>query len=495
MALVWAWAHWEEAEARQHAQNVTTQGAGAAEGYVKFNSKGVTKGKNGVSSIGVWEVHSRKMGGGTAAPPANRSSTPSGGGAGKSRASGPQALEATSANQQAITNGGAGFDIGASQIGSDLPVRDDEWKGVDSYTPDNKVNSFAPRTNNWDSFRRVGSRSIRAGVAKLADDRDTVNDGSTASATVTVVTKANFAASTDYIVFKKANGDTHAFWFDTTGADSTPGGATAADARTQVNISGDTSAADVSDALTTAINSASIGITATDNGGTVGLAIASSGYLWRVFEYVTNAGFLAPQFTIAGSALSSEYRGMSLCALNASGPDNADQLLLSFIDKDVEIGDAPGGSNSLTSLHVVDTGPRWGRPRDLTGLPGPTLALSDQGSQVLRVTAIYDTIPTAQAELREQSVKAITIRIVGPVSGATPRFPLDPDGSDGTGSVPYVISGPANVTRRTWDGSSTNFDMTLTTAAGYGAGKYWVAAFAHSLDGTSEPSFGSLTIA
>lgn len=428
------------------------------------------------------------------------SSSGPGGSAGSSggRSSGAQALEATQAGQRQITGGGQGFAIGGASVGADIPVRENEFKGIDSATPDNKLApNFVPRSMNWDAFRRFGSRGVRDGIAKLADDIGTVHDGSTATTTVTCVAKANITASSDSIIFRIANGTTHAFWFDTTGGDTEPTESQSADASTTVDISaGVTTAAQVAAALHAAINGASIGVTSNDGAGdgTSILTASTNGYLFYAEANVTNSGFTLPNFTVSGSALSSEYRGLSILPLPASG-GASDQLLYCFSDKDVEIGSAPGGSNSATNLTIVDTGPRWGRPRDLSGLPGPTLALSDQGSQVLRVNAVYTNVfPAAQAELMKQSVKAITIRIVGPFSGATPRYPLDIDGEDGTGSVLFVTSGPSNVDRRTYDGTTTNFDMDLS-AATYGAGKYWVSCWAVGPTGTSEASNASLTLA
>lgn len=370
--MVWSYAKWERELADAHAANARTQNP-ESEYTVKFDSKATTTGQNGVGSIGAWIVWEKAKAGNSPSSPASPTPpTGSGSGGGSRGGGGPQALAATMANQPQFTGGGQGFAIGATQIGLQLPTRSDEFRGIDTFTPDNKLDgTFAPQTINWDSFRRVGSRSPRAGIAKLADDRDTVVDGS-------------------------------------------------------------------------------------------------------------------------AQAISSEYRGLSLCVIPCSGTQ-PDKLLLSFHDKDVEIGSAPGGSNSLTSHHLIDTAPRWGRPRKLTGLPGPVLALTDQTSQVLRVAVTYTNIfPNTQAELREASIKAITIRIRGPISGAGPYFPLDENGEDGTGSV-YFNTG-SDVNRRAWDGSGTSYDMDLSGAI-YGAGKYWITAWAHGLEGTSEPSYGSLTIA
>lgn len=356
--------------------------ASAIGGRVEFKATWVRQNQSGANEVGAWAVYppATPSAPSPPPPPATGGSRPSGSG-GARAAAGPQAMAATMANQPTITGGGQGFSIGASQIASQGVARDDDFRGINTLDPDNKLRgNWAPRGVNWDGFRRMGSRCIRSGIAKLDMDRDS----------------------------------------------------------------------------------------ATASGG---------------------------------GSLSSEYRGLSLCNLPASN-NNADQLLIAFHDKDAGLGTAPGGSNSQTSFHIMDAGPRWGRPRNLSGMRGPTLTLADQGSQVLRVTAIFDVIPTAQAELREQSVKAITICVVGPQSGATPRYPLDPDGiasgsgNDGTGSFYFFTTGPSNVLRRAWDGSSTNYDCSLVASGTlYGAGKYWVACFAHGYEGTSDASYASVTLA
>lgn len=479
----------EQAEAEAHAASI----GGFARLDVFGQNLWWTSGKASQTLWQVFEAQTQS----TPAPTAPSSPGGSGGGAPKSRApSGPQAMHAMNANQPQFTGGGQGFQVGATQMGVVLPTRQDEWKGVDTITPDNKQAETSPRSQNFDPFGRVGSRCIRRGIGKLDEDINTLKDGASATATVTCIAKASFSASTDYIIFRIANGTTHAFWFDTTGGDSEPGGSAAADASTTVDISGDTTAADVGDALTTAINGASIGITATDNmDGTVGLAISSSAYLFWSEENVTNASFLLPAFTVTGSSINSDYRGLSLLPLPQSRPHN-DKLLICMSDTDVDIGTNTSGQQP-TFLSIITPAPRWARPKNLNGCPGPTITLSDQGSQVLRVTAVYTNLfPAANAEFMESSVIGIIIRIVGPVAGATPRFPLDPDDSspngDGTGSV--FFNDGSEVNRRAWKGSSTTFDMDLS-GAGYGAGKYWVTVWGISRDGISDPSKGSLTIA
>lgn len=300
-----------------------------------------------------------------------------GGPTGGQGAPGGSALAAVQVGLAQPTGGGQGFRIGANTVGLIVPVREDEWLGVNTLLPANKLNGkYSPRAVNWDGFRGYGSRCLRSGIAKLTDDIETVVDS-------------------------------------------------------------------------------------------------------------------------GASPLSSEYRGFGLAVLPGSG-ENENQLLLAFADKDVDIGEAPS-ANAATSYHICQVGPRWGRPRNLQGLPGPTITLSDQGSQVLRLNAIYDHIAAAAVGLRKQSVVAISARVVGPLAGATPRYPLDLDGGDGAqddnGVAAFKFNDGSNdLDRLAWEGASTNYDMDLSGAA-YGAGKYWVTVWAMSLDGYSEPSYASLTIA
>lgn len=273
------------------------------------------------------------------------------------------ALAATQANLPQLGTGGAGIEKSVERVSAFAPVRADEWYGLDSITPDTKLNpGFSPRTINWDGFRRYGSRSPRAGVAKLSDDITTVR-------------------------------------------------------------------------------------------------------------------------TSGGAVLNSDYRGLSLISVPGAA-DVGDQLLECFSDKDVEIGTAPG-ANQATSYHMCSVGPLWGRPRVLTGMPGPYMVLTKPGANTIRATVDYSAIPTSQTALRLQSVVAITIRYAGPFSGATPRYPRDIDGEDGTGSV-LVPSAD----RGTFNGTSTAFDTANTLTVG----KYWFAAWALSREGISDPSFASFTL-
>lgn len=82
-------------------------------------------------------------------------------------------MAAVQAGLPAYTGGGQSFSIGAANVQELLTQRDDEFRGVESYTPPEKLGQgFSPDAVNWDGFARVGSRCIRRGVAKLEMDRD-----------------------------------------------------------------------------------------------------------------------------------------------------------------------------------------------------------------------------------------------------------------------------------------------------------------------------------
>lgn len=108
-----------------------------------------------------------------------------------------------------------------------------------------------------------------------------------ASGTITCVTKANFADS-DYMTIDDGCQTAVVYEFDTAGDGVTAG-------RVQVNISGDTTAADCAATLATAIGANQPAITVTDNGdGTLSLAHNFPGTAGNktITENVANAGFL-----------------------------------------------------------------------------------------------------------------------------------------------------------------------------------------------------------
>jgi hypothetical protein len=184
----------------------------------------------------------------------------------------------------------------------------------------------------------------------------------------------------------------------------------------------------------------------------------------------------------ASLSKNSALRGISL-ALIPNGTEDQLQLLYSFADNDI----GSVRSSVATDITVVTTAPRWGRPTTLKGWQGPKIALSDQGSQVLRVTSDYTNVfnNSTQKGYRANSVIGITVRysVVG--------YPRDIDGYDylkdqGTPSAALRD----NLDRSAWTGASRDDDSATLTA-----GLYYVTAWAISREGISEPSFATLTLA
>lgn len=381
-----------------------------------------------------------------------------------------------------ITGGGPRFAIGAGQIRDFLPDRAEAFDGIDTFTPPEKLPSVrSPMAVNWDDFERYGSFCVRRGSAKLNEDRETLDVD---YFNIVCIAKASFTASTDYITFTLPDSTTHAFWFDTTGSDSEPAGSSSATNSTQVDISGDTTAADVASTLASAINTAAIGLAATSE------STACRAYPddqindvisvnWTLAETVTDGGFTVTPIT--PTSMDEDYRGISIARI----PGNSDQPdLLLYCFADVEPGNTP--SVHPTVLCVVKPYPAWGRPDTLIDFPGPKLSLSQQAGPELRVTADYTNVYDATNQLgkQKQSVTGIIIRY------STTNYPVDMDGEDYLKEDGGTVS-TALADRTSWDGTSTNYD---TAVGPLPTGTYYVTAWAFSRMGYSKPSHARLEI-
>jgi hypothetical protein len=446
-------------------------------GYTKYFKMGETIPGLGKAAEAGWAVYGPQSSGGGPQGTAGGGTPPS---QPPAQSSGIPGMTPMMANPPQATGGGQGFNRSPNQVILDLPPQRGDWLGLEALIPDNRIPANkSPRVTNWDRFARYGSRCVRRGVAKLTDDITNVDDAQQASATAAMIAKASFTASTDWMQVIDPDGETYAFWFDKTGADTEPAGSQAADNSFRVNISTDTTAAEVGARLVTAVTAAAItGLTASGT-TTVTFAVTVGGDHWRIEEFVTSVSFTVTPFTYTGgSALSSQYRGLGFVHI----PSNAgDQLIEIFRDKDVEIGEVVG-AEAPTSMHLCDPGPLWGRPPHLDGLRGPDFVLSEPSANVIRVTAEFLAI--AQVPLKKQTVKAITIRYRGPFTddGKT-HYPLDPDESTERSTV--------LVRREAWDGVSDTWDTPAITA---GAGRYFFAAWVHALEGTTELAQGSWSL-
>lgn len=65
-----------------------------------------------------------------------------------------------------------------NEVRASLSERQDEWRGIDTYTPEEKLPfGYSPEATNWDGLRKIGSMCVRGGAAKFRDDRDSVSSG------------------------------------------------------------------------------------------------------------------------------------------------------------------------------------------------------------------------------------------------------------------------------------------------------------------------------
>lgn len=110
------------------------------------------------------------------------------------------------------------------------------------------------------------------------------------------------------LVITDGVGDTHAFWFDTTGADPEPAEATAADNAYPVDISALTTNVQVAAALVTEINLATLGATAVSTGGG-GLSLVTdtagpAGFDgWALVEHGTGISFVPVVIGVAADTV------------------------------------------------------------------------------------------------------------------------------------------------------------------------------------------------
>jgi hypothetical protein len=173
-------------------------------------------------------------------------------------------------------------------------------------------------------FDTTGGDTIPAG-ANAAANKYRIHVSGTGTATIQCLGVGDMTADTDYILFTKPNGDTHAFWFDVTGSDSEPAGSQSADDSTRVNIAGLAAAEDAAQQLLGAIN------TELGSGGTgeledaisngAGLLTVSSvfgGANWALAEFVTNAGFLVATFTLDAEVTAEDVAALIDAALTTA---------------------------------------------------------------------------------------------------------------------------------------------------------------------------------
>lgn len=192
-----------------------------------------------------------------------------------------------------------------SAITGDVPVA---IGGTVGATLDNLLNAINL------GVRASATLVFTASAQPTEDDTLTLDDGVTtvtfefndtevsATGWLQAVAAANYTADTDYFTITTAAAVTHAFWFDTTGTDTIPAGAAAADFAYRIDVSAATDAASVGVLIEAAVNTAAIGVTADDTAGLGRVdftidAPGDAGNTWVLTETVTDGGFTVTTFS------------------------------------------------------------------------------------------------------------------------------------------------------------------------------------------------------
>lgn len=402
------------------------QNAANATGMVVVHIPGVSKAGKGYSGTGVkkpvYAVVDEQAWLGNP--------NPAGGGQTGGQVSGPAG--ATNAITRLPTGGGANIPTGLATISSEGADVKQEFEGINTRAAPALTNpTQAVDCQNVDGIRMRGSLGPRPGLIRMYPERDVKGF---AVAQVRCIAKADFTADTDYILFD-LGGTTHAFWFDTTGGDTEPAGSAAADNSYQVDISGDTTADDVSDTLETAINNASIGLAAADSSvdGNVNITHSAGGTLsgYSLTEFVTDSNFEVQDFFGGADAITSSLNGRSITALPFGFFDlQGDQArILEGYDSSSDLGSGASSSNQK-EVRFVGPDMLWNEQFDIRGVkPNISESSNTGGTVTLSVSMPEKYRDTGNDTGLRQSVNDLVVRY------STVTYPQDRDGSDSTNST------------------------------------------------------------
>lgn len=190
----------------------------------------------------------------------------------------------------------------------------------------------------------------------------------------------------------------------------------------------------------------------------------------------------------SSSPLGASYNGLSLAQLHPEDflGDGGGGMLLVFQDN----ANFVIGGSANTRAMAVQQKVLQRRQKSLARVAGPTLTLASAASGQLSATIVGPRGGTTEQAYGE--VVAATIRY------STVGFPLDVDGDDdrckdANGDIDKVAvtSGFVNgVDRKLWDGSSQAWVATGLTPGTV----YYVTAWMHSREGTSKPTFATITV-
>ncbi|MBK8583444.1 MAG: hypothetical protein IPL86_17010 [Flavobacteriales bacterium] len=421
----------------------------AQDGNSSFNKEAFVQGK--------WAVWAQNQ---AAWDSAQQAATSGAQGGGSQAAAGPLGLSNAGSMQ---LQGGADIPRGATSLqGVGVDVRS-EFLGLSTFAPDTQIGpQHAAYAENVDGISARGALSKRPGLIPLYPNRNTEV---AAQATLRLPTKANITASTDYILFTLPNADTHAFWFDTTGADSEPAGSVSATNSTVVDVSGATTALQVAAALFAAINAAVIGVTCVAGPGVVAGDVnvfvdtpGIGGNSWVVEEFMTHASAsVASDFAGGWSGVSSSRKGRSINALPEGFRNAGRATLVLGYDNSSDLGGgiASAGTTELRA-QAVDT--TYNAQRNIARVK-PVIAPVSNASGVVTFRA---TMPQAYRKEtgNDEGIVASVDQLV--VVASKNGFCLDRDLLDKLEGVRHVKD------YTSWDGNTVSI-----VDSGLDAGDVW----------------------
>lgn len=180
--------------------------------------------------------------------------------------------------------------------------------------------------------------------------------------------------------------------------------------------------------------------------------------------------------------LNSAYRGLSLVACQNNGTK---PMFTMATYCDADIGASPAAVN--TALYWNTQRILWSKPFSAENQPGPVLALTQETGPFVRATISMAHVFGTATGLLTISFPFLTVLMIGPTT--TESFPFDPDMNTDSRDLELPAGATLHVlARRT--AYTTQVDSTPPLAVG----KYWVAAWWHNFEGTSERSIASLTV-
>lgn len=377
---------------------------------------------------------------------------------------------------------GTGADIArgaTSTLGIGVDVRS-EFTGLNSYAPDTQIQPQEGKAVlNVDSITKRGELGKRPGTIPSYPNRTVAAVNATGAMAVPVkadITNADWFGITD------PDGVRTAIWFDVSGSDTVPAAVTTwllsgatGSAALEVDISGDTTAADVMASIETVLNGAAIGITSDDSAAdgstvlTVDVA-GTEGNEWTVEENGASADFTvtSPSGGVDGIATAKQGRSINHLPAGFRESDRKTKIITSYDEAaNTQLGQGNSSSNTKY-VRFIGIEPIYGPQKDIRFVK-PTVTINS----VVAASIDFDVVMPQRYRLAGvgniiSSVDQLVVLV------STNGYVHDRDnegGQGGTYKKEYV----------SWDGTSVNVTDTGTA----GVRRYYTV-FALSKEHVSE---------